>query len=149
MKRTLFVSLTVLATAGASPWGPQQAPSRAEQAILEREGFLLQQNFPNPFNPETDIPFTLHEQMFEERPSAVVTMRIYNVLASYVASPVALGHPAGENVRLDQLEYTRSGLYLAHWDGRDQSGREVASGMYIMQLTVNGRTQTKKVLVAK
>ena len=148
--RGLLMSLTALATVGASPGSAQQAPSRAESVVLEREGFVLQQNYPNPFEQSTEIPFHLSDGLFAESGgSAIVTVRIYNIITNFVASPVAVGHPGGENQRLVQLEYTRPGRYQAHWDGRDLAGREVSSGIYILQLTVNGRTQTKKILVAK
>jgi flagellar hook assembly protein FlgD len=79
----------------------------------------------------------------------VVTVRIFNQLKQPVASPVALRHPGGEGVRLIQLEYTRPGTYEAFWDGRDTSGRQVASGVYFFQITVNGRTQFLRMFVTK
>lgn len=116
---------------------------------MRGSGFQLEQNYPNPFNPETTIPFTLGEELFVEGRPVVVSLRIYNILAQLVASPVALRHPSGEGVELNQLEYTQPGRYEAFWNGTDQSGRQVASGMYFMQLTVNGETAVRKMLVTK
>ena len=47
------------------------------------------------------------------------------------------------------LEYFQPGGYEAYWDGRDISGRQVASGIYFVQLTVNGKIAVMKMWVAK
>ena len=112
-------------------------------------GFQLEQNYPNPFNPETRIPFVLGEELFVDGRPVVVSVRIFNLLQQVVASPVALGHPSGEGVEVLQLEYTQPGRYEAFWDGNDSSGRQVASGIYFMQLTVNGISKTRKMYVLK
>ncbi len=117
-----------------APSAPDEEPASSGQA----SGFDLQQNYPNPFNPEITIPFILHEGLFAEGRSARVSMRIFNVLQEAVASPVALGHSSGEGVELIELEYTQPGTYEAFWDGTDQSGRKVDSGIYFVQLDVNG-----------
>jgi hypothetical protein len=74
---------------------------------------------------------------------------IFNQLQQLVAYTVALGHPGGEGQEVRQLEYTLPGRYEAFWDGTDQSGRQVASGIYFMQLTVNGQSETRKMYVLK
>lgn len=102
-------------------------------------GFTLEQNYPNPFNPETRIPFELYESLFVEEGSVTVSIRIFNILQQFVAAPVAVGFPGGEGLPLLQLEYTSSGQYEAYWDGRDRSGNQVASGVYFVQMLVNGR----------
>ncbi len=117
-----------------APSAPAEEPASSGQA----SGFDLQQNYPNPFNPETTIPFILHEGLFAEGRPALVSIRIFNALTELVASPVALGHSSGEGAELIQLEYTQPGTYEAFWDGTDQSGRQVASGVYFIQLIVNG-----------
>ncbi|MDA0329538.1 MAG: hypothetical protein O2958_11085 [Gemmatimonadetes bacterium] len=115
----------------------------------QANGFQLQQNYPNPFNPETTIPFSLGEDLFVDGRPAVVSVRIFNILSQLVAHPVALGHPSGEGIELDQIEYTQPGRYEAFWDGTDQMGRQVASGIYLMQMTVNGVSATRKMYVMK
>lgn len=115
----------------------------------QARGFQLEQNYPNPFNPETRIPFVLTEETFVSGRGAVVSIRIFNLLQQLVAVPVALGHPAGEGLRLQQVEYVQPGRYEAFWDGTDLQGRQVASGIYFMQLTVNGQSQTRKMYVLK
>lgn len=126
-----------------------QDPGRGMQSG-QANGIQLDQNYPNPFNPETTIPFTLGEDLFVDGRPAVVTIRIFNILTQLVANPVALRHPSGEGVPVDQLEFMQPGRYEAYWDGTDQMGRQVASGIYLMQLTVNGfRPVTRKMYVAK
>jgi len=115
----------------------------------QANGFQLEQNYPNPFNPETTIPFTLSEDLFVDGRPAVVSVRIFNILTQLVAYPVALGHTSGEGVEVDQLEYAQPGRYEAFWDGTDRMGRQVASGIYLMQLTVNGQSLTRKMYVMK
>lgn len=134
----------LLAAGGLSAQEAGQAGS-AGQA----NGFQLEQNYPNPFNPETRIPFVLGEDLFADGGSVVVSLRIFNLLQQFVAAPVALGHPSGEGVPVLQLEYTQPGRYEAYWDGNDNSGRQVASGIYIMRLTVNGSSQIRKMYVLK
>jgi hypothetical protein len=136
---TLFVAAEAVSAQGT---GPPVSSGKAN-------GFQLEQNYPNPFNPETTIPFTLGEDLFADGRPVVVSIRIFNLLQQVVASPVALGHPSGEGVEVLQLEYTQPGRYEAFWDGRDRSGRQVASGIYFMQLTVNGVSKTRKMYVLK
>lgn len=111
-------------------------------------GFELQQNYPNPFNPSTRIPFRLDPRLFENGPPEV-SMRIFNVLLQPVAVPTAMNHPEGNGVRVDGLEYTAPGQYEAFWDGIDTNGRQVASGMYYLQIIVKGERQLMKMIVAK
>ena len=136
---SLFVAAEAVSAQGSGP------PAASRQT----SGFELQQNYPNPFNPETTIPFVLNEGLFVDGRPAVVSIRIFNLLQQLVASPVALGHSSGEGVALIQLEYTQPGMYEAFWDGTDQAGRQVASGVYFVQLTVNGISKLSKMSVMK
>ena len=111
-------------------------------------GFELEGNYPNPFNPETTIRFSLGEEMFASGEPVVVTIRIFNILSRLVAHPVALAHPAGP-VEVRSLEYSQPGRHEAFWDGTDQSGRPVASGIYLLQLNVNGQSGMQKMIVQK
>ena len=107
-------------------------------------GFALEQNYPNPFRGETTIPFILGDELFAEGRTALVSLRIFNLVRQPVGVPVALRHPAGDGVEVTQLEYTLPGRYEARWDGTDPAGRQVASGIYFMQLTVNGESTSKR-----
>ena len=144
MRRTLGVLLVLVSTLGLPLDGEAQARPPGNPA----SGFQLEQNFPNPFNPETTIPFVLNEDLFAEGSPVVVSMYVYNLLQQLVATPMALQHPAGE-IAVANLEYTRAGRYEAFWDGRDLNGRQVASGVYYLQLIVNGRRALIRMFVTK
>lgn len=110
----------------------------------------LKQNFPNPFNPATTIPFSLNGDLFANGHRPKVSLKIYNVLAQLVATPILQG--SGEN--LDGIELTCSTpstgcAFNAYWDGKTVQGQEAASGVYIYQLIVDGRRFTKKMIVMK
>ena len=147
MRRTFGVFSALLLMVGAAQGLSAQQTGGAPPG--QAGGFQLEQNYPNPFNPETTIPFVLTEELFADGRPAVVSLRIFNLLQQMVAVPLALGHPAGEGVQVRQLDYAQPGRYEAFWDGMDVSGRQVASGIYFMQLTVNGVTKTRKMYVLK
>lgn len=93
----------------------------------------LFQNYPNPFNPETWIPF----QMAHE---SEVILRIYDAKGSLVRE-MSLGRkPAGS--------YTQRAKAI-HWDGRNDSGERVASGVYFYTLRVGDYTETRKMILAE
>ena len=75
-----------------------------------------------------------------------MNVRIYNVLRQLVAVPVALDHPSAPGQPARDLRYDRAGRYLLYWDGTDQSGRRVNSGIYFCQITA-GRSQALLKLV--
>ena len=110
----------------------------------------LKQNYPNPFNPATTIPFTLNGALFADGHHPKVSLRIYNVLAQVVATPILQG--TGEE--LNDLELTCSTstgcTFSAYWDGKVlKSDKEAASGVYIYQLVVDGKRFTKKMIIMK
>ena len=136
----VFLLLAALVTeADLSAQAPPEPPE---------SGFTLGQNYPNPFNPETRIPFELNEGLFVDGRTAMVSVRIYNVLQQFVAAPTALNHPSGQTPLVD-LEHVAPGRYEAYWDGLDQAGRKVASGIYFVQLTVNGERAVIRMYVTK
>ena len=90
-------------------------------------------NYPNPFNPETWIPYHLSE-------SADVTLTIYSVDGRLVRT-LALGHqPAGVYENKSRAAY---------WDGRNAIGERVASGIYFYRLTAGDFAATGKMLIMK
>ena len=135
---SVFIALLVLFAVGTEV-----------SAQKKESGFTLEQNYPNPFNPDTKIPFVLKEELFGTGRPVMVSVRVFNVLKQLVAVPTALKHARGDKVRVANLEYPSAGKYEAYWDGLDRSGRHVASGVYFIQLTVNGRSQVKKMFVTK
>ena len=107
------------------------------QVLAERgaipETTALLANYPNPFNPETWIPYHLAK-------GADVTLTVYDVRGSIVRE-LRLGHqPAGV--------YESRGR-AAYWDGKNQLGEKVASGLYFYTLTAGDFTATRKLLIAK
>ena len=102
-------------------------------ATLPPEETALLANYPNPFNPETWIPYQLSE-------SAAVTVRIYSVKGGLVRR-LALGYqPAGMYHRKSRAAY---------WDGRNAQGEKVASGLYFYTLSAGDFTATRKMLIRK
>lgn len=88
-------------------------------------------NYPNPFNPETWIPYQLSEP-------AEVTLTIYTV-NGHVVRKLVLGHqPAG-------MYHSKS--LAAYWDGRNEQGERVASGVYLYTLSADGFTATRKMFI--
>ena len=97
------------------------------------ETTALLANYPNPFNPETWIPYHLAKD-------AEVIVRIYDIRGVSVRELI-LGHQA-------------AGVYqsrgrAAYWDGRNSSGEPVASGVYFYTLTAGDFTATRKMLIRK
>jgi hypothetical protein len=150
MGRRSFIGVILLMILGLAPGRvAAQDPGSDASPRTQESGFELQQNYPNPFNPTTRIPFVLGPQLFENGGTAQVTMRIFNVLQQPVAYPTALDHPDGAGVWVEGLIYRTPGLKEAFWDGRDTDGRQVASGIYYLQIIVNGRRQVMKMIVSK
>tara|TARA_B100001013_G_C24454247_1_gene380873 strand:- start:132 stop:572 length:441 start_codon:yes stop_codon:yes gene_type:complete len=136
MGRSSFV-LLVLSLLATSAKISAQSTVEQRPSGDPKIDFTLGQNYPNPSNPETRIPFDLHETLFNDGGTALVSMRIYNVLLQFVASPLVGRQPNGLGPLID-LEYSQPGRHEAYWDGRDHLGRAVASGTYFGQLRVNG-----------
>ena len=90
------------------------------------EGFALLPNHPNPFNPETTIPFLLSD-------ASQVRLVVYNTL--------------GQTVRILVDDYRPQGMQAAVWDARDEIGQVVAGGVYLYRLEIAGRfTQSGRML---
>lgn len=94
---------------------------------------MLYQNYPNPFNPDTWIPYQLKED-------ANVEIRIYT--------------STGQFVRILDLGRKPTGFYImkekaGYWDGKNEAGEAVASGVYFYTIQAGEFTATKKMAVAK
>ncbi len=101
-----------------------------KENILELlpETFSLEQNYPNPFNPETTIRFSLPK-------SGNVSMKVYDILGKEVATLV--------NKEMD------SGVYSIVWDGKDNFGNGLASGIYVYSIQAEGVQLSKKMILMK
>jgi hypothetical protein len=96
---------------------------------LETSGSLsLHANYPNPFNPATQIAYELPE-------AGEVRLVIYNTL--------------GQEVRALVQGRQEAGYYRVTWDGRDAAGRQVSSGLYFYRLTSGGFVETRKMMLLK
>ena len=91
--------------------------------------FALLQNFPNPFNPETTIGYELAE-------SADVTLQIYNVVGQVVRTLMA-------------SESQSVGRYQVRWDGIDDRGTPVSSGIYFYQISAGKFQDVRKLMLLK
>ena len=120
-------------------WNPQyelrsvEPQSKYFTTLGDIKRTSLMQNFPNPFNPETWIPYHLAD-------AATVTVRIYNV--------------KGELIRSIDVGKQAAGTYTSrqravYWDGKDTTGQSVASGVYFYQLLADDFSETRRMVVMK
>lgn len=107
----------------------------------QSRGFRVEQNYPNPANPDTYIPFVLEESLFQDGEPKLVTIRVVNWLGQLIAIPRAVGHPRGSNVPVLNLRYTEPGRKQAYWDGRDMNGRRVPTAVYFVILQVGDQVE--------
>jgi hypothetical protein len=92
------------------------------------DAFTLDQNFPNPFNPTTQISFTL-------KSNEQVSLVVYNMLGQQIRTLVNQEMPAGG--------------YVAKWDGRDEHGFQMASGAYVYRLQTKSLSMTRTMMLLK
>ncbi len=105
---------------GEEPLDAEIAPEPVTEYTLS--------NSPNPFNPETEIAFSLPE-------ASDVSIVIYNMLGQKVRTLVDDKMDAGNHVRV--------------WNGKDDNGRSVGSGIYLYRMKADGFQQTKRMLLLK
>ena len=103
-------------------------------AVVERrqdatpEDFELRPGYPNPFNSATVIPVAL-------RARAQIDLAVFDLLGQRVATLAQGSRPAG--------------LYTLTWDGRDNAGRALASGTYLVHLRAGEARQTRKLMLLR
>ena len=90
--------------------------------------FHLAQNYPNPFNPATTIEFRLPAE-------CMVRLRIYNML--------------GRLVRTLEDRRMTAGEYIVRWDGEDDSGRTLGSGIYFLRIEAGEFSQARRMVLLK
>ena len=88
----------------------------------------LEQNYPNPFNSTTSFSFVLANE-------GEATLAVYNLL--------------GQRVRTLQNGNIVAGARVVAWDGKDDHGRDLATGAYMYQLEADGRILSRKLLMLK
>jgi hypothetical protein len=95
---------------------------------MEPKNFMLAQNYPNPFNPNTVIRYGLPNP-------GKVKLTIYNILGQKVITLV------------DQ--YQESGHQVVNWDGKDDQGNQLSSGIYFCRLQAGDFSETKKMVLLR
>jgi hypothetical protein len=107
---------------------PNRSVSVESTSLTLPSNYDLQQNYPNPFNPQTRISFTVRQDHW-------VSLKIYNQQGQWVRTLVNEKKLAGE--------------YTISWDGKDDRGFQLPSGIYIYQLNVEGFVSAKKAVLLK
>ena len=123
----------LISTNGARVPVTVEGPARLQVVPPPPQHSSLFPNFPNPFNPETWIPFQLASD-------SDVVIQIYDI--------------RGTLVRRLNLGYTEAGYYLdkrsaAYWDGRSQTGEQVASGIYFYTIGAGSFLSTRRMVIVK
>jgi|GEM_PF-4842724 len=120
---------------GTSPCSDGQWTSPAQYLDVEEiptstlpQTYALNQNYPNPFNPETRIGFALPRASF-------VTLDVFNIL--------------GKRIRVLVSQRLSAGHKVIVWDGKNDNGSEVSSGMYLYRITAGEFVETKKMVLLK
>ena len=122
----------LMTSVGAEDLLKRQLTFRVVEKPVVKESFLGQ-NFPNPFNPETWIPYALKDD-------AQVEIHIYDAV--------------GRQVRVLELGFRASGYYMqrdnaAYWDGRNLFGERVASGVYFYQIKAGDFQSVSRMVILK
>lgn len=100
----------------------------AEEVTTVIKAFKLLQNYPNPFNPDTKIEYQIPEQ-------GSVTVNIFSI--------------NGQLVKTFENTHASSGAYIVTWDGTNNEGLSVASGLYIYRVKYANSVVAKKMLFVK
>lgn len=108
-----------------SPQDSENVSSGTSPAV---PNIIIAQSYPNPFNPETEISFTLPENSY-------VSLTIYNV--------------QGQKVKRLVNEYQPAGTRRVVWNGRDEKGEGVASGIYFYRIEAGPNTVTNRMVLLK
>jgi len=90
--------------------------------------FILNQNHPNPFNPDTSISFSLQN-------SGTVILEVYNL--------------KGQKISTIVNKFLPSGNHKFEWNGNDNYGNKVSSGIYLYRLNMDNQAETKKMILLK
>ena len=107
---------------------PVKMLTEDEREELHPQSFRLFQNYPNPFNPQTQISYALPQ-------TCDVRVTVYNLL--------------GQRVRVLVDGHQQAGCITVHWDGKDEQGTDVASGIYFYKIEAGDFVDAKKMLLLK
>jgi len=112
----------------AADWYTPELTSLSDNDIIPGS-FELNQNYPNPFNPETVISYTVDK-------NDNVSLTVYNVMGEVVAS-------------LIKNSFHNAGTHSVKWNGRNNNGALVSSGVYLYRLTQGSNVSTKKMMLVR
>ncbi len=107
---------------------PKESEAEETEVNVPVTSYELSQNYPNPFNPVTTIQFSVLE-------AGVVQLFVYNI--------------NGQEVRALVFEQMDAGHHTITWDGKDNAGQIMPSGVYLYKLRVNSFAQTRKMTFMK
>jgi hypothetical protein len=126
----IFSSLNSLLIIGMSNGNGTLDVSKEGNVIPQK--FELQQNYPNPFNPSTTVKFAIEKTAFAD-------VAVYNVI--------------GQKVKTLAAEVLNPGFYTAMWNGTDENGQSVTSGVYFVRMVATGEgaefSDLRKLLLVK
>ena len=105
------------------------ATTLAIMKLVDEKEILLDQNFPNPFNPQTTVRYGLPE-------AESVSLVVYNARGEEV-------------VRLEDESQKEAGFHTAIWNGVDRAGRPAASGLYLAVLSAGSVSHSVKMILVK
>jgi hypothetical protein len=106
-----------------------------EKTVSLPRSFSLSQNYPNPFNPSTTIAFEIPAAGGDPGAAQAVALAIYDL--------------RGRKVRTLIDGKRKPGRYTVHWDGRDDRGQSVGSGVYLYRVKVGDFSEIRKMVVLK
>jgi len=113
---------------GVSRYTGEVITTSIDEDAKTPEALPVLHSYPNPFNPSTTIEFTLPESGF-------TALSIYNI--------------SGQKVRELAADYMTAGVHSLTWDGRDDSGNAVSSGIYITRLVAGKQVTAGRMLLLK
>lgn len=135
---TINKAITIAAPVGNATIGPGGSPKVADSKLDPAEKnssnesrpneYSLSQNYPNPFNPQTKIEYSLPKPGF-------VKLEIYDIVGQLVKTLVD--------------EFQQAGSKSVVWDGRNNLGQRVPSGVYVYRIVAEGFNQSSKSLLLK
>jgi hypothetical protein len=123
-----YFALTAYDSSGNESGFSEEVSIRIENNAPPDHFFSLMSNYPNPFNPETRIPYSLPRRLN-------INLAIYNLL--------------GREVKVLAQGEKIAGEYEVLWDGTDHHGIPVANGVYMCRLVVDEFCQTKKLILKR
>jgi hypothetical protein len=151
-----YLSRPVLVMQRVINWlkGVSDVPQNEDETVSLPKAFELEQNYPNPFNPSTTIHFTVR------RPSSAVRSPIHTTqdnaadgsqftIHSPVRTTLKIYNILGETVKTLVDEFKSEGSYTVVWDGKDEKGSEVSSGIYFYRLKVGDYSEAKKMILLR